>query len=798
MAKPTSLDVSPRTFFLNERQELSSFDREGGGRSSPLVGINWGERSSNLAESFQRAVAPRSRSRDPISGSHFFVVAVPVSGVEKFSKSKRAQEHGGKLTEAPTFGGEQSKLFRKMGMDLIESLPEGRASVHIPATRVEQLLATMRSLPSASGREKSRWINLEEFQELDWSTRIDRSWLQTLTPRKPVEAVIRFQPTLSRLEVQGVLQTLAKTLDDPNTRLSKAGREFSGRYWCSGLLTKEQLSAIAKEFSSVQSIHRPLLTHVAGKATRKGNRHNAAVGTVTGTVFPPLPPGQLPTVAVVDTGIPEQHPLLAPYRRSGYRNPDLDPTIGYMGDHASTVASCAVFGAVDVSSGVPGRLAGGCQVMDVMVSRDAARIDDDIIVTALETVVATAPDVRVFNLSLGGPPLDGFAAVERREELIKLQDLDNLAFARDILLVIAAGNSPVGVVPDRPYPNHLEDPRWALGTHARSFNGVVCGAYVDALGVDCVAGVIGAPSPFTRVGPGLCAAPVPGFSAPGGDGTEDYKQATSTGIWTCTSDGTWEDRVGTSVAAPLVSREAAWVFRELVKHCGGQTVPFAGTIKAWMSLVAVRASLKGSFERLALRTLGRGFPSAKRLLQPLDASAVFVWQAVLQAPKNVSRVQFPVPLSWLSKAGKPRLRVVAAWNSPVNAVLVDSWACRKVSIKIRPFGATEALLGGGTASGAYPLIDRDFDIHPSTLTGKGFSPTDALWILESEYDEIGEYPPAMTVSPLQRVGAVLELSDASEQAHSPQAYVQALPLAVGLDRLSVLNQPLQAPITIKH
>jgi hypothetical protein len=436
--------------------------------------------------------------------------------------------------------------------------------------------------------------------------------------------------------------------------------------------------------------------------------------------------------------------------------------------------------------------------MDVMVSRDAEHIDDDIIVTALETVVATAPDVRVFNLSLGGDPLGSFAPVARREKLIKIQDLDNLAFARDVLLVMAAGNSPRGIVPAQPYPNHLEDPRWELGTHARSFNGVVCGAYVNTLGVDCVAGVFGAPSPFTRIGPGLCGSPVPGFSAPGGDGTPEYTHATNTGIWTCTADGTWEDRAGTSFAAPLVSREAAWAFRELARHCGGQTVPFAGTIKAWMNLVAVRASLKGSFERLALRTLGRGFPTVKRLQQPFPSSAVFVWQTVLQAPKSVSRVQFPVPLSWLTKAGAPRLRVVAAWNSPVNAALVDSWACRKVSIKIRPFGAEEALRGGGTASGAYPLIDRDFDVHPSTLTARGYSPTDALWMLEAEYEEIGEYPPAMTISPQQRVGAVLELSDASEEPHSPQAYVQALPLAVGLDRLSVLNGPLQAPITIKH
>jgi hypothetical protein len=279
-----------------------------------------------------------------------------------------------------------------------------------------------------------------------------------------------------------------------------------------------------------------------------------------------------------------------------------------------------------------------------MVARDAGHIDSDLVVPAMEAIVGTAPDVRVFNLSVGNPPLDTLDSVARREHLIKLQDMDNFAFARDVLLVIAAGNARPGLSPTEPYPNHLNDPRWGLGFEACTFNGVVSGGYVDVQVPDSVAGVIGAPSPFTRIGPGLCGSPVPGFSAPGGDCSEAYAPAPGAGPWVCDAEGNWEDSLGTSLSAPLVAREAAWVIKHLTQHSAPTVPPFSATVKAWLNLVAQRPPLTGAFERLAQRTLGKGFPSAERLRAPIERSAVFVWQTMLQGARSVNRAQFPVPL----------------------------------------------------------------------------------------------------------------------------------------------------------
>ena len=783
--------TAPKTFYLNERQELSSFEREGGGRAAQYVRVNWVQRSSTLANSFRRATARPSASRDPLVQRHHFVVAVPVDAVEKHSKSQKAALQGGIIKGVPTFGGEQSKLFRKLGMDLIEVLDAGRAAVHV--ANVDRLLATMEALPKASEREKSRWINFDEFHPIDWRSRVDDRWLRELTKGEVVETWIRFQPTLSRSEVQELLQAVAQVVVGEKTRLSRAGREFSGRYWCVGLLTRPQIETIAKEFESVQSIHPRYFTPVAAASRRGSTRAGAAPSSAT----PVVDVSQLPTVGVVDTGIPEQHVALAPYRRSGYRNPDIDPLVKFMGEHGSNVASCIVFGHIDGNGGNPVLPPPRCRVMDVFVSYDATKIDDDVVIPALEAVVGTAPDVRVFNLSFGGLPLELLDPVHRREELIKLQDMDNLAFARDVVLVIAAGNAEAGLVPSAHYPNHGEDPRWSLGARARSFNGLVCGGYVHTLGSNTVAGILGAPSPFTRVGPGLCDSPVPSLSAPAGDSLPSYTWAPGTGVGVISPSGLWEDHNGTSFAAPLVAAEAAWVCQELARHCGQHTVPFAGTVKAWLHLVAQRPPLPGAHERLARRTLGRGFPSAERLRRARPESAVFFWQTVLQAAGAVSRVRIPIPLAWIKTAKQPQLRVVAAWNSPVNMALAESWACRKVGVRIRPFGAASALRGGGVAHGAYPLIDRSFDIDVDGLEEKGFSASEELWVLEAEYEEIGEYPPAMTVSPQQKVGVVVELVDSGDVSVSPQSFVQALPIAAELDRLSALVAPIMAPISIR-
>jgi len=264
------------------------------------------------------------------------------------------------------------------------------------------------------------------------------------------------------------------------------------------------------------------------------------------------------------------------------------------------------------------------------------------------------------------------------------------------------------------------------------------------------------------------------------------------------AQGLWQDHAGTSYAAPLVAREAAFCLQELAKYCEG-TVPFAATARALLVLFARRASFAGALEKLAARTLGNGQPSVDHLRNVDPARAVFVWQTVLAEAGTVARVTLPVPRSWLRTAAEPRLRLVVAWLTPVNAALVDTWACRRVSAQLKTRAAANAiaLRTGPGAKGAFPVSDRLFNISMAELDRQGAVPDSDEWVLEVSYEDLGPPPAGMGFNPQQRVGVAIELRDEAELPASPQHAIQSLPAALSMNRLSVLQLPIEVPVTVR-
>ena len=784
----------PRHYFLNEQHELATLSRDAQGRSPSFAPIDWGQHASKLRTTFAHAATPPMGSPDPTVRGHLFMIAAPAPLVKE-SKSQKAAATGGKLPFEAQFGGVQSNVLGKLGFDLIGV--DGRnATVHVPRQRVPQLQAKLEMLETASRRDKDRWINIGEFLPVDSSNRVSPAWLGEFDEDISIDAHLRFYPVIPRLEFLGVLDMLSGQLA-ANERLVRKGRDFSGRYWCVARIRKETIVRIARLFPSIQSIHPPLSTALAGQPARRPVR--IVPGQLARSV---LDVSNLPTIGVLDSGIPENHVALSPYVRGRYLDPELSTVLQAQGHHACGVASALVFGRLHFDrtpdeAEIP---QGTCRVFDMLGTwtyKDG-EIPDEMMARAIQGVIAIAPDIRVFNLSLGGIPLDRFGEIDRREKLSFLQDLENVAYARDILLVIAAGNSPPGAVPTPPYPRHIDSEAWKLGVLATTFNGLVVGAFVDKLMPRGVTTTPGAPSPFTCIGPGRLRAPVPGFGAPGGDATSDYDPAHGNGIWGLNADGLWQDCTGTSYAAPLVAREAAMAIQELVPYCQG-SIPFAATVRALLILLARRPRFTGALEKLAERTLGDGQPFAQRLRTADPERAVFVWQTVLPDPSAVARVSVPVPRAWLATATAPRLRLVVAWLTPVNIALVDSWACRKVSaqLKTRAGGGVTPLRTGPGSKGAYPVSDRTFDISADQLAEQKAVVDSDAWVLEVSYHELGPTPPGMEFSPQQRVGVAVELYDECEKPTSPQLAIQALPIAASMNRLSILGAPLQVPVVVR-
>jgi len=140
------------------------------------------------------------------------------------------------------------------------------------------------------------------------------------------------------------------------------------------------------------------------------------------------------------------------------------------------VASRVVFGDAELGSSPTPPIA-TCRFLEVRVGTgQAGKILAESVSGALAAAITAAPDVRVFNLSFDGDRrLDDLPAIQRKETLKYIEEIDNFAFDQDVLLVVAAGNAQAGVVPTPGYPLHFDDPLWELHSYPRAFNALTCG-----------------------------------------------------------------------------------------------------------------------------------------------------------------------------------------------------------------------------------------------------------------------------------------------------------------------------------
>jgi len=784
--------IEPRTFFLNEQHEPARGVKEGGGGTARYAPIDWPAKAQRLNYTLQATARKIQRSSDPLRDSRYYLVTLPQQEVEKQTAQTNRYPTGTKAEETD-YGREHSMVFRRLGLDLIDVSPSGKAVVHATRERLTRLLESTKTLASEGPKLRSRFMTIESFDVVPSSMRADTQWIRSLPSGGLIDTVVELQPLLGRAEFDQVMGAMVALFGTKGEGFTRSGTDFSGRHWLRGRLGRKSIEAIVKDFSSVQSVHGPLRCELLGKT----GRASVSVGRVTA----PLPaPEPLPTVAVVDSGVPAEHAHLAPYRRgTGYV--DQDAGARWFGDHGSLVASRVVFGDVDPKGkalDTPGR----CAFYDVMVAMDQdGRINDKGILNALSAVVSTAPDVRVFNFSFGDrPPLGALGEVERREWSSLVQDIDNFIFARDVVVVIAAGNSPPGVVPSLDYPGHADEPAWALAVLPSGYNTLTCGSAVERLDPDALVQNIGWPSPFTRIGPGFpgeCDAPIPEFAAHGGNSDERFHCRSSLGVWGLNAEGQLEDHSGTSFSAPLLSREVALAFAELQRACAPATRVYAATVKAFLALTAQAYPTPSRVRKLSERTLGLGRASADRLTQPSPASAVFVWQGLLEGPDDILRVTLPIPREWLAEAELPKLRVACSWDSPVNAAVRSRWGCRKVTVKVRAGGVGDALTGSRAKHPIHPLWVRQFDLDAEKLASQKITALPETWVLELSYEQVADYLSSMEFSPKQRVGLALELQDEGETARSPQAAVQALPIAPSMVRLSQSAVPIQTPVKIR-
>ena len=437
-------EIDPRTFYLNEHHELSREQKPTGGRPPQYSGIDWPERSARLSASLSTARKTIARSSDPLKDRHHFLLARPVTELFKSSKNLRKAKDG-LILENVSYGEKDSRAFRRLGMDLLQVTENGDAVLHALPERVEQLSSTAGELETAGLREQARWATIDLFEVVPPKLRVDDAWLRELKHGYAADSVVEFQPLLTRREIDELLAALSTFLRrELHEVIRGGGSDFSGRRWIRGLLTPESIRAIARAFYSIQALHSPLRSVAA--ATQQGRTHRTTPSPPQ-AIGSPYEISTLPTVAILDTGVPLDHDKLRAYCRGRFADPFSAGSP--IGEHGSFVASRVVFGDHDFSQGTSKSAQGTCRFYDAIVAADRDHIEDKSVLEAMRIVVTTAPDVRVFNLSFDNGPLNLLEPARSQQSLILVQDLDNFIFTNDVIVVVSAGNVTPGIIPER-------------------------------------------------------------------------------------------------------------------------------------------------------------------------------------------------------------------------------------------------------------------------------------------------------------------------------------------------------------
>ena len=362
---------------------------------------------------------------------------------------------------------------------------------------------------------------------------------------------------------------------------------------------------------------------------RNPNRHEAALNALQGhpLVRTILPPVLLQLTDEVPTKKIDRQTDAKPLSIPKPEPDSIYPIVGVIDSGISTVLNDWVVGRFDYLSsseydvahgtGVAGLIAipqlvndstvtpeaNGCQIYDAplypigpFLSKYPKGFSD--FLEELEQSVAEAKNghgVRIFNLSI-----NAVSDVERHRYSIYASRLDQIADTHGVIFVNSVGNLP-RAQSRAPWPRRPIDVVKYFATRtspdtiykpAESVRSISVGA----LNPPKTREVEGAPTIYTTRGPGLQVGVKPDVAAYGGAGAA--ARGASTGLASIASDGTKQDVVGTSYAAPIVARALAGLD---VATEGGLTT------EALRAMLLHHSTMPAAVTKRGLKELGRQF-----------------------------------------------------------------------------------------------------------------------------------------------------------------------------------------------
>lgn len=266
----------------------------------------------------------------------------------------------------------------------------------------------------------------------------------------------------------------------------------------------------------------------------------------------------IPVVVVVDSGVSGRNEALASWVVG--RDVQVAPPYDQNKAHGTFVAGLVTYGA-QLNPTIAGIDAGPCGVFDLQVipNDDPAQgdtlalMEQDLLVSLEQALTEHANKFRVWNLSLG---TDEVCSLDDFSELAN--ELDNLQERFNVSFVISAGNYQQLPLLDYPRSASQKD-AGRITAPADSVLGITVGA-ISHVDFRNSGPKQHQPSAFSRHGAGPNYVIKPDLVHYGGSCTTDG--STVHGIRSLTDTGIAED-LGTSFAAPLVSRTLAQIYHEI-------------------------------------------------------------------------------------------------------------------------------------------------------------------------------------------------------------------------------------------
>lgn len=348
----------------------------------------------------------------------------------------------------------------------------------------------------------------------------------------------------------------------------------------------------------------------------------AVIGTIPKNILP-APQSDVPTVAVVDSGIEKNDTALKLWIKK-HETFVLPPDTDHI--HGTFVAGL-IAGANKLNDQNPLFPLSQAKILDV-ATLQKQNTSADILLENIEAAIKANPDVKVWNCSFGSNcpgHTDQFSQFA--------QDLDELSDRYEVLFVISAGN--YSSQPPRSWPPTINcNGADRISMPAESLRSLTVGSIAHE------SAIVKAhePSPFSRRGPGSARTPKPDLTHRGGNCTiaGAFKNV---GIKSILPKGQIGESIGTSFSAPLISTMAANVWHTLDKS---NITAKPETVKALM----VHAAALSSPKREANERDYYGFGTPNSVLDALFCAPdtfTLLFNAELHDGIIWEKTPFPIP-----------------------------------------------------------------------------------------------------------------------------------------------------------